>query len=542
MLAAAGVLAALLPHIAVAEPVGLSSPQALSADGHSTHDELLADQRDADNLNELNIIGAAEGVPLPTQADMLARYAQWERRVAAGNRARWEEQIRQHRLARSATGKRQLQNVKNWDLDILGDLPVDNLTSVLDQPAAVQIATGRTNAPARCEDPLASNAGTNTSCTYECTSLTDQYFPGEDADTTCFIFDPDTNQWPHAEFMATKSTKLLWSIFVDESPATEPIGFMVGAGPVCSNVTVQTSSLSPDAEDSVEVICLLEGVHEHVHEHSSQAAVITVDSGARVLANVTQAVAGDTSLFTNGECEDILFRFDATDGDSDVVWTLNDAGHNGPWTITSSFSSFDRDEHVVCLFDNNFTLTRPANSNWVGTVTVATYVEDNTIRLNNHGNYIVHGTEINGVPSTLDARLQSGSLPASQCHQDQFYDRCVAEAGGADGLGISTANFVVRYVRWTGLKAPLDPYAPARMHSMRAPVRLGGGFYFIGGWGSSITFDHCVFDHMLASSGAGFYIDGEMDECGSLSHSCSCHHFLPLLLLSMMITMLSLVP
>ena len=97
---------------------------------------------------------------------------------------------------------------------------------------------------------------------------------------------------------------------------------------MCTNVTVQTSSLSPDAEDEVEVICLLEGEHEHVSAHPGQNVLVTVESGSTVYANATQAAAGDTTLFTHGECEDVLFRFAA---DTAEPWLY--PGHNciGPW-------------------------------------------------------------------------------------------------------------------------------------------------------------------------------------------------------------------
>ena len=106
----------------------------------------LTEQPGAGELNELNLIGAADGVPLPTEADMLAHVAEWERRVVAADPAVWEAQIRQHRAGHAA-GKRhrRLQEeqeeeaARNWDLETLGDLDVDTWRSVLDQPAAVRI-------------------------------------------------------------------------------------------------------------------------------------------------------------------------------------------------------------------------------------------------------------------------------------------------------------------------------------------------------------------------------------------------------------------
>ena len=482
------------------------------------YEDLPADSGVAD----MDLAGVGD-VPLPTEAEMLAHYAEWEARVGAGDPAEWAAQIRQHRAAAPGQRRRLQDESRNWNLAAIGALAVRDTTG-LDQPAAEELGTQqRIGAVGGCADPLAENYNTNSICTYDCGTLTDHYFPGQAADTTCFIYDPSSGQWPQAGFMDTRTTTLDWHIFVDADPATQPIEFTVGEGRVCSNVTVQISSMSPDVEDEVEEICLYEGVHEHVHTAEGQTVLVTVNSGATVYTNATQASAGATSLFTHGDCEDILIRISGTATSGEVQWTLDDSGHNGPWGFTSSSYPF---EHRMCLYDNNFTLSRPADSNWEGTVRVASHTEDYTIRLNKQGNYIVHGTEIDGVPVTLDARLQSGSLPRTQCGEGHFHDRCVAEADEPWG-GISRANLIVRYTRWSSRKAPEDPYAAFRMHSMRGPVRLGGGVYIIGGWGSTIMFDNCVFDHMSASSGAGFYIDGEMDECESCdSSSCSASGFM----------------
>jgi hypothetical protein len=191
----------------------------------------LAEQPGAGELNELNLIGAADGVPLPTEADMLAHVAEWERRVAAADPAVWEAQIRQHRAGHAAGKRRRLQEeqqeeaARNWDLETLGDLDVDNTRSVLDQPAAVRIGEAGAGGSTICNDPLASNTGSSFTCTYECDDLTDHYFPGEAAETTCFIYNVATGQWPQDGFMSEKKDKLLWHIFADETNPTQAVEF-----------------------------------------------------------------------------------------------------------------------------------------------------------------------------------------------------------------------------------------------------------------------------------------------------------------------------
>lgn len=369
-----------------------------------------------DEIANMGLAGSLMGdVPLPTEEEMVAHYADWEGRIARADPIEWDAQIRQYRTKSLAEQRRRLQgDGHNWDLETIGELPVDDLTG-LDQPAAQQLGSARSGTAGSCADPLATNYNAPTSCRYDCTTLTDQYFHGQAAGTTCFIYelspgtDPRTGQWPQVGFMDTIRTTLDWHFFVEEDPATQMLEFVVGKGRECSNVTLQTDSMSDTVEEEVTEVCLYEGVHEHVHAEG-QSVLVSVDSGATVYANTSQANAGDVTTFTHGECEDIMIRITGTSA-GPTQWTLDDARHNGPWTITSSAYPF---EHRMCLFDNNFTLTRPAGSNWQGTVTVVSYVDDYTIRLNNHGNYIIQGTEIGGVPVALDARLQSGSLPDTQ--------------------------------------------------------------------------------------------------------------------------------
>ena len=47
------------------------------------------------------------------------------------------------------------------------------------------------------DDPLATNTGQPTPCTYDCADLQWEYFPAPQSQTTrCFLFDPATDTWP----------------------------------------------------------------------------------------------------------------------------------------------------------------------------------------------------------------------------------------------------------------------------------------------------------------------------------------------------------
>jgi hypothetical protein len=149
------------------------------------------------------------------------------------------------------------------------------------------------------------------------------------------------------------------------------------------------------------------------------------------------------------------------------------------------------------MFDNNFTLTQESGGeDWIGNVAVVSTVEDKTIIIPPNENWILQGAEVDGVPVVLDARLKSGDA----------YPR--------PGI-MSTANIVVRYVRFTSQQATLDPHSADRTHSTSEPNSLGGVLEFTGGWGSEIVFEKCVFDHLFASSGGAIFIDGQVRQ-----HSC----------------------
>lgn len=121
------------------------------------------------------------------------------------------------------------------------------------------------------------------------------------------------------------------------------------------------------------------------------------------------------------------------------------------------------------------------------------YVNDNTIDIPVNENWILQGTAVDGVPVILPARLKSGY------------------AYPYPGV-MSQANIVMRYARFSAQQATLDPYEQERTHSIALPTRLGGALDYTGGWGATIRIEHCVFDHMLATSGGALFIDGQMDE------------------------------
>jgi hypothetical protein len=60
-----------------------------------------------------------------------------------------------------------------------------------DDSAIMQLLPGPT---AWCDDPLATNVGDGSTCTYDCQMLQRHYFPGEGS--RCFLYDGSTRGWP----------------------------------------------------------------------------------------------------------------------------------------------------------------------------------------------------------------------------------------------------------------------------------------------------------------------------------------------------------
>ena len=321
-----------------------------------------------------------------------------------------------------------------------------------------------------CADPLASNVGAvGASCTYNCAALKQEYFPGQPA--RCFLYDPSTQTWP-ADLLAMRQSRLETHAYISQAEGTNPtagaaLTFTVGSGRSCQNVTI-ASSMADTQATHTEVVCLVDGEHEYNHTITDEHSVEVVgyaDSGVH-------SGAGGTTRFVIGECTDVLVRVTTTVGGSPTTWSIDDGGHNGPWTF-ESVAGAGVHEYVSCMFDNDFTLTHePSASSWQGSVEVVGFIQyHNTITIPNNENWIVQGNvdPMTGLPVLLDARLSSGTT-----------------------LDRSHANIVVRNVRLSGQIAPVDP----------SPQWVGHGLWFAGQGGScKYTSDHSWINQALECPG-----------------------------------------
>jgi hypothetical protein len=134
---------------------------------------------------------------------------------------------------------------------------------------------------------------------------------------------------------------------------------------------------------------------------------------------------------------------------------------------------------------------------------------NNTIVVPNDENWIIHGAlGPDGVPVKLDVRLSSGTA--------------------AD---FSEASIVVRYVRFSGQSAPIDPYVAARTYELGQlhnpnfggdEFRFGGAFSYEGGGLNpevhtpKLVFEHVVFDRNRAVVAAAVWIAGRVHTMSSL--------------------------
>ena len=362
--------------------------------------------------------------------------------------------------------------------------------------AAVAAADGDGSGLQGCTDPLASNAGAaETSCTYDCTALQQELFPGLPA--RCFIYDTSTQTWP-AELLGMRQQRLETHTFVGEENGTNPapsaaVAFTVGAGRSCQNVTIASTMMDTQGTHT-EVVCLVDGEHEYNH-------TLTTEHSVDVIGYAESGVhtgAGGTTSFVVGECTDAIIRVTTTSaGGSPTTWSLDDGGHNGPWTFESAGEAGVH-EHVACMFDNEYTLTRQGPvSPWQGSVEVVGFIDyHNTITIPNSENWIVQGNNCldpaTGLPVLLDARLSSGA-PLDRSH----------------------ANIALRHVRFSGQVAPVDPDPQWVGRGMWFPGQgsYGGAFRYEGGSNDhanpvQLIFDHVIFDHNTATIGGAVFING----------------------------------
>eukprot|EP01045_Picozoa_sp_COSAG04_P009420 COSAG04_NODE_543_length_12846_cov_7.281556_5_plen_509_part_00 len=348
--------------------------------------------------------------------------------------------------------------------------------------SVIERLDGRAGA-ASCDDPLATNTGAATPCAYDCEQLQQEYFPGDES--RCFLFEPSSGTWPEQggqgdELLSMRKQRLEMQTFVSKEDGTNPpaagVPFTIGVGRECREVTI-TSTFMSSGETHTETVCLVDGEHEHNHtiteEHSVEVA--GYESGV-------QEGAGGTTQFVVGECTDVLLRVTTTAEAGPMTWSLDDGGHNGPWTFDIS-GAVGAEEVESCMFDNDFTLVRQGGAGWQGSVEVVGFIHyRNTIEIPNDESWIVQGTvDATGLPASLDGRLSSGTP-----------------------VGPSHANIVLRDIRFTGQVASVDAHPEWRMFFFPLPdPRLGGAFQYTGGSDdpanlARLIFERVVFDHNLA--------------------------------------------
>eukprot|EP01045_Picozoa_sp_COSAG04_P006108 COSAG04_NODE_296_length_17642_cov_88.702388_8_plen_483_part_00 len=337
-----------------------------------------------------------------------------------------------------------------------------------------------------CDDPLATNAGRAPPCTYDCADLTQEYFPEPQSQTTrCFLFDPATETWPEVggqedELLSMREQRFETHTYISRAAGTNPppsgLSFTMGEGRVCQDVAVKSFVGS---ETHTETFCLVDGEHEYNHTITEQHSVEVVgyaESGVH-------DGAGGTTSFVVGMCTDALIRVTTTRaGGSSMTWSLDDGGHNGPWSFEVA-DGVGVVEFETCIFDNEFTLTRQGGSAWEGSVEVAGFIHyHNTITIPNDENWIVQGRvdPASGLPSSLDGRLKSGTA----------VDR-------------SHANIVLRHMRISGQVAPVDVNLLPRLEVIADQPAFGGALDYDGGSADpsnlvQIVFVGLVFDHNSA--------------------------------------------
>eukprot|EP01051_Picozoa_sp_SAG22_P005758 SAG22_NODE_353_length_11812_cov_58.910783_7_plen_1690_part_00 len=325
------------------------------------------------------------------------------------------------------------------------------------------------SANALCDDTISESFGVSPKCTYTCRGLQRHYLPGKEANTTCFIYDRDTGGWP-TELLSKRQQRRDAYTYVSptEISTDAAVTFAVGKGRVCRLVNI-TTLVGEESTSTMD--CLVDG--EHTHEHTvdddhfveishDNAEVDSIRADAVTASDHSQAVsdagttssgphsqAGGATNFTVGACTDILVRVNTTQSNGQPAqWTLDDGDHHGPWSFESPGAS-GIFEHLQCVFDNNFTLTRNSDG-WSGTVEVVRSIDfENTVVIPSDENWIIQGAiGANGLPVTLPVRLSSGTP-----------------------LDPAEGSIVMRRVRQSGHRAPIDIYQPR--HWFASTLRPG---------------------------------------------------------------------
>ena len=345
-----------------------------------------------------------------------------------------------------------------------------------------------------CDDPLATNSGQSAACRYSCDSLQTHYFPGEES--RCFVHDLQSGGWP-SELLSLRSPRQDSHTFVEAATMDDELGFTIGVGRTCTNITFITSLFmgadGGSGSSSETTRCLVDGEHEHNH-------TVTTNHSVEVVGYAEVAVhegAGGTTDFVVGECVDVLIRVSSTSSTGQpVTFNLNDGNHNGPWEFIVPPDT-GMHEYVSCMYANDFVLTQgTGGEGWEGSVAVVGFINfHNTIVVPVDEKWILHGQlGPDGVPVTLDARVSSGT-PA------QF----------------SEASIVIRLVRFSGCTAPLDTLAMLRVGFVTSffngETRVGGCFSYDGGGSTAdaspaLIFDRAVFDGGHAVNGGAIFING----------------------------------
>ena len=196
------------------------------------------------------------------------------------------------------------------------------------------------------------------------------------------------------------------------NPPAEGVAFTVGAGRVCTNITV-ASLIFSTGETHTERICLVDGEHEHNHTITEDHSVEVVGYAESGVRNGT----GGSTQFVLGQCTDVLLRVTTAVDAGPFTWSLDDGAHHGPWDFDIAGGEGVQ-EFESCMYDNEFTLVREGGAGWQGSVEVVGFVRyHNTIEIPNDENWIVQGAvdAATGLPVSLDGRITSGT-PVAPSH------------------------------------------------------------------------------------------------------------------------------